>query len=377
VKYPRTLAAGLLLLVATTLTACGGVQNPEGWAGPAVDGNTVYYFPAKNRLSAVSLSDEGAATRLWNFPDKQKPEQKDLKFEAVYDDPAFDGETLYFGTWDGHVFAVTAKDGSLRWAYPGKVDGGIVGGPVLAGDRLVFGTTDKRLYALDKTTGKPADGWPSHGLAMTNAVWAPPVFANGVLYVATMGGEIEALNPADGTRKWDRPFSVQGAIGELALLDDQHLFVPTLDKTVYIVDTATGQAPNPPLKTTGWVWTRPAYRDHIAYFGDFSGNVYALDITTGQSPWSAPYAADNKLKAAPILTGDVLIVADRKPVIHFISAKDGTLINRVPLTDAGTVRAPLTVRGDKGLLTTTKGKLFLADPKTGKVERLLVAGEKP
>ena len=57
-----------------------------------------------------------------------------------------------------------------------------------------------------------------------------------------------------------------------------------------------------------------------------------------------------------------LVLADRKPVVHFLSLDDGTLLNRVPLEGAGTVRAGLTLWKGQALVATTEGKLFTADP---------------
>jgi outer membrane protein assembly factor BamB len=375
VKNRRSLAVGALLFLASTLlAACGGVQNPEGWASPAVDGSTIYYFPKKDRISAITLAPDGSATANWTFPDKNRPEQKDLKFDSVYD-TASDATTIYMGSWNGRLFALNRADGSPKWFKKDFIQGGIVGGPVLADGRLIVGTTANRLYVLDPATGEPAPGWSRSGITFDGALWAPPVAASGRVYVATMGGEVHALDLADGRRLWPQPFRTEGAIADLSLLDDGHLFVPSLDKRVSIVDTATGTASAPAFSTGDWVWSRPAYLDGKAYFGDFSGSVYAVDITTGQQAWK--YEADSKIKSSPILLNGVLMIASREPAIYFLDANSGAYLNRVPIVDAGTIRAGATVQGTRALFATTKGKLWLADPASRRVDQLLIAGEKP
>lgn len=384
VNNRRAVAVGALLFLASFLAACGGVKNPEGWASPAVDGSTIYYFPAKNRLSSLSLAADGSAARTWNFPDKQKLDQKDLSFKAVYDDPAVDGDALYFASWDGRLFSVNARDGGLRWARRAKLNGGVVGGPVIAGDTLILGTTSGRLYAVNKADGQPAPGWPANGKDLKDGIWAPPVVkgdasAGYTVFVATMAGTLQAYSVKDGSPLWATPFQVEGAIAELALLDDKHLFVPSLDKSVAIVDTADGQLIGKRFVTKDWVWSGPAFKDNVAYFGDFSGNVYALDITTLTlaAGWQAPYDAGAKIKAAPVIIDGVLVLATREPVVHFVDAATGRGLNTVPLKDVGTIRAGLSVNDGKGLIVTTKGKLFVADPDALRVEQLAIAGEKP
>ncbi len=382
VNLPRLTGAGLLLAGFALLSAaCGGVKNPEGWASPAIDSSAIYYFPDKDRVVSATLAADGTASRAWSFPDKNKQGQRDIKFKAVYD-AAIEGETLYFGSWDEHLYAVNAKTGEVQWSTQAGIDGGLVGGPVVAGDALVFGTTDGRLYAVNRKDGSTFAGWPSNGLLFSDGIWAPPVVAEGaagdrIIYVATMGGEVHALKLSDRSAVWPKPFKVAGAIGDLAILDAGHLFVPSLDKHVYIVDTATGLPVGKGLKADDWVWTSPAFRDGIAYFGDFSGKVYALDITKPEVPrWT--YDANSKVKAAPVLVGDVLIVATREPDVHFINAADGVRRgNVVPIDGAGTVRAGLVVRDGLALIATTRGRLYQADPTKFQVTELVVAGENP
>ncbi len=381
-NLPRLAGAGLLLSALALLSAaCGGDKNPEGWASPAVDSSAIYYFPDKDRVVGATLAPDGTASRAWSFPDKNKQGQKEIKFKAVYD-VAIEADTLYFGSWDERLYAVNAKTGDIVWSTQAGIAGGIVSGPVVAGDALVFGTTDRRLYAVNKKDGSTYRGWPSDGLLFDDGIWAPPVVAEGqagdkILYVATMGGEVHALKLSDRSTLWAKPFKVEGAIGDLAILDAGHLFVPSLDKHVYIVDTATGEPVGKGLKADDWVWTSPAFRDGIAYFGDFSGKVYALDITTPETPlWT--YDALNKVKAAPVLAGDVLVVATRKPEVHFIGVADGARRgNVVPIDGAGTVRAGIVLRDGLALIATTRGRLYLADPTKYQVTELVVAGEKP
>lgn len=373
---PRLGVAGVLLAgIALLSAACGGVKNPEGWASPALDDSAIYFFPKKDRVTAASLGADGSVTAVWTFPDDAKG-QKDYDFKAAYD-AVTDGEALYFGSFDGRVFALDVKDGGVRWALKDEIDGGLASGPVLAGDRVIFGTTEGRVYAVDKATGRTASGWPSGGIKFNKGVWAPPVVQGDTVFIATMGGELHARNVADGgpSAKWAAPFEVEGAIADLTLLDDAHLFVPGLDKHVYIVETATGKGDAQGFTTRDWVWTRAAFKDGIAYFGDFSGEVYALDITTLQAKWTADVGSE--VKAAPVLAGDgVLVVASKDPEVVFFKASDGTVLNRVPLPDVGTVRAGLVLRDGNPLLVTTQGRLFQPNPSNFSVPELIVTGVK-
>lgn len=361
VNLPRTLAAGLLAVVfVLTTAACGGVKNPEGWASPVVTDSTLYYFPRKDRLTALSVQPDGAFREAWSIPMSGQQEPK-VGFKAVYD-ATIDGNTLFFGSWDGKFYAVSGVDGSVRWTLSSEIDGGVVGGPIVADGKVIFGTTDGKLYVRDAATGQPAQGWDAGGVSFSEGIWAAPVVSAGVVFVATMDGEVSAFRLADGARAWDKPFKNSGAIADLTLIDADRLFVPGLNKKVTIVSTADGSVVAGPFTMHDWVWSRPAVQGNVAYFGDFGGKVHALDITNGVEVWGAPYDAGTRVKSAPVVIGDMLIVATREPAVHFIDRTTGQAKNTVPLDAVGSVRANLVVRDGKALVATTKGKLLEADP---------------
>lgn len=392
-RNPRGFAAGLLLAgIALLATACGGTVNPQGWASPVLNGKTLYYFPAKDRLAAVTLAGNGApsvSAESWRFPEKAREDQRKLKIDSVYTAPVVDGDVLYFAAYSGKVFAVNT-DGTVRW-HLADVNGSIVGGPTLGGDLLVFGTTEGRLYAIKKSDGSLAPNWPKGGMRFGNGIWAAPVIRDGTVYVATMKGEVAAIGLADGARRWERSFKATGAVAELQLLDDGLLFVPSLNRHVYILDPGDGSV-LVDFRASDWVWTRAASRDGVAFFGDFSGRIYALDISSGQSRW-IPYETHARVKSAPAIVDDVLVVADRKPAVHLISLQTGQRVNVVPLEGAGTVRADVLAfasglqglqsvdhpgdgKADRALIVTTKGKLFVADPAARTVTEMIQAGAK-
>lgn len=380
VRRPLQLAAALpLVIAAVLLTACAtGSSEPQGWAAPGVYDSTVYYFPKKDRLSSLTLSADRGNHVAWTFPNKSRQGDKDVDLVSVYAGPVRDGDRLYLGTYDGEVYALNAADGSIAW-QEGDVNGSIVEGLVLADGRLVFGTSSGYLYALNASDGSPAPGWEKPK-KLHDGIWAPPAFGDGKLYVATMGGRLYAFSLADGSEIWDEPFATEGAIASLALVDDTHLFVPTLAKKVFLIDTATGRPTAPVLRTSDWVWTTPAVKDGMAYFGDFSGTIYALDITLGTIAWTAHVGRE--VKSGPAITNDVLVLVDRSPAVHFLDLQTGKIRNTVPIAGAGTVRANVRLAAEatplaaKVVIATTKGKLFVADPK-GQVVELTVAEGSP
>jgi outer membrane protein assembly factor BamB len=366
VKSPRAATAGfLLLLVAVATAACGRISNPEGWSPPLFDDDTVYLFQDKDRLSAVTLDGAGGGAVQWTFPDHDLQAEKDIEVEAAYGEVILEGDTIYFAGYEGELYALSAVSGRLSWSTRASVDvsGSVVGGPVLAEGKLIFGTTEGKLYAVAAGDGGVAAGWPEGGVDVGRGIWASPVVLGDVVYVATMGGEVRAYAVADGSEVWAEPFATdRGAIPSLSLVGESTLFVATLGRRVYLVDAESGQQVGSTLTTTDWVWTEPTVRKGVAYFGDFGGHVYALDITTGTEKWSTRPLVGAKVKAGPAIVGDILVVADRGPTVYFVGLDDGAILNSVPIEGAGTVRADVIQEGEFAYVLTTKGRLFRANP---------------
>lgn len=364
----RLSAVPLLLLVLLLSSACSGsIMKPQGWANAAVvgDSSTAVVSLDKGRVSAVDLA---TGQELWRFPNPDRfADQDKLNPTAFYGQPIVDGDAVYVAGYESQVYALNINDGSLRWKIDSGIRGKIIGGLALQGDLLSFGTGDGHVYQLRKADGSPAPGWTSQGLNLGAPIWSAPVYGNGVLFVATLKGEVRALRIGDGSDAWQAPFKTAGSFAELALLGADRLFVPSLDNNVYLLDAATGRPVGAPFKASDWVWNRPAYRDGVVYFGDFEGQVYALDITEGgfRQRWSQKVSG--RVKSGPLLLGSTLVVGTRDSIVYFLQASDGRASNSVPLLDSGTIRASVTEYRGSGLIVTTAGKLFLAEPQALRV----------
>ena len=373
-RFPRAfIAAPLLIAVALSLAGCVGVSNPEGWGSPAFDGDSVFLQESKEHLAGVRL-DEGGSSRTWVFPDKNRSDEKQLKLKGIYGAPVVQADTVYFSSFDAGVFALNKADGRPIWRLATGFGGNVVAGVAVADGKLAFATTEGDLFVVDAKDGKPSAGWPKGGVHYKKGIWTAPIIKRGIVYVASMDGQVDALKLSDGSRAWTAPFDTTGAIASLQLLDDSHLFAPSLNKRVYILNTADGSIAHE-FAVKDWVWSGAAFKDNVAYFGDFSGNAYALDITSGRNRWGAVSLGDDRVKAGPAIVDDVVMFGDRAPAVHFLKASDGSRLGiGVPLVGAGTIRADLVARDGAIYSLTTNGRLFKADPRTQTIGEVAVAG---
>lgn len=373
-NFPRALlAAPLLALFLASASACVSTENPQGWAAPTFSGTDILFLQHNNRLAAAPAPGDSPTTTIsWSFPDKNNADQKNISVKAIYGEPVVDGDRVYLTTYDSGVFALDRASGKPAWRIQAKdLSGNVVGGAAVGGDAVVFGTSDGHLYAVKKADGAPLDGWKS-ALPTGSGLWATPLLKDGTAIFATMSGDVRAINLADRTEKWR--FKASGAIANLEFLPDGRIFAPSLNRHVYFLDPATGTEKGE-FAASGWVWTQPVVKDGIAYFGDFDGTVYAIDIRSDTPAQVWKYnVGSSRVKSGPQIVDDVVVIADRRPTIHFLNAKDGTVLNRVPIDNSGTVRADLAQKDGAVYISTTAGGLFRADPVKRTVAEITVGG---
>jgi outer membrane protein assembly factor BamB len=385
VKPSRRLAIlPALFALVLIASACVGTVNPEGWAAPVFEGKDMYFLQSHNRLARAPVPSDGKTNLSWVFPDKNNSAEKNDKLQAVYGEPIVANGAVYLTSYSGGVFALDQATGKPKWGLKDGISGNIVGGAAIGNGLLAFGTTDGHFYVVNASDGKSAPNWPKDGIHLSDGVWAAPIVKGDTLYVGTMGGNLYAYSLSKGPDNpiWEEPFHAAGggAIADLAMLDDTHMFVPSINHHVYVLDISNAKAPKTRVDFTAsdWVWTKPAFKDNIMYFGDFSGHIYAVDITAGPNGkmlWPAPASAEgNRVKSAPAIVDNVLVVADRKPTVRFIDLQSGKQLNAVPLNGSGTVRADLEAHDGVVYVVTTNGSLFIAHPDNRSVTQVQVGG---
>ena len=339
------------------------------------DGDTAYFTTSKGRLSAVEV-DGDVGTAKWTFPDPDNSADDDLNTRAIYGAPIVENDRIYISTFHGGVFALDKETGRPVWPNPQDaadgINGDIISGLAASDDLLFFGTTEGRLYAVKKSDGTRAGGW-AEPREFDGGIWATPVVQGDNVFISTMKGEVHALSTADGSERWSEPFSSSGAIADLQLVGEDLLFAPSVNRTAYFIRTDGTLAGK--YEADDWLWTNSATAGNRAYFGDFGGNVHAIDITSFTETWKASVEKE-RIRSGPAVVGDVVVVADRKPVVTFINVADGTVLNRVPVENAGTVRADLTVKDGNVFFATTDGDLFRAEPQARRVVPIQLNGVK-
>jgi outer membrane protein assembly factor BamB len=173
---------GRVPLVATPVTNGGNRgQDAIGSAASATIGpdGTIYIGANNSNFYAIDPSGK----QKWLY-------EAERELAGIWTTAALsaDASMLYFGANKGGMYALTARDGTLKWQFP--VYGSIYSSPLLdARGTLYTGTTADHVFAIDSTSGQPVADYNASA-----AVWsAPSIRPNGTLVVADRQGKVHVL----------------------------------------------------------------------------------------------------------------------------------------------------------------------------------------
>jgi eukaryotic-like serine/threonine-protein kinase len=210
---------------------------------------------------------------------------------------------VYFGSSDGNVYALEAKEGELKWKF--KSNGSIHTSPALYNNTIYIGNWSGWFYAIDAQTGNEKWKFKTGEQQAMTGIQASATVANGSVYFGARDAHMYALNAASGTLLWK--YDAENSwILSTAAIKDNVLYAGTSDTYLLVaLDAKTGKEKFR-FKTNGYVYCSPAIAGSTAYFGDFTGKLFALDLNTGGKNWGSFSTESRKQNAASFLKNDTL-----------------------------------------------------------------------
>lgn len=284
-------------------------------ADPGVSADVIVtgsWGPGTSHSGALYGLDPVSGTQKWclvfdektaaEMPTCQKSPDATQAFLGYFlppiDNRVMGGVTLvdgmaYFGMANNQVYAVDAKDGTVKWMFD-QSDHPVWAAPVVDGDRLIISSFDHSVYALNRSDGSLL--WQQD---LGAAVAGSPAVGDGVLYVGTFGNTFYALDAATGEQRWT--FATNYWVWDTPNLNDGVLYFTDLQGTVYAVNAADGTE-KWRKAATGFTRAAPAFADGLLLVGDHNGNLVALNATDGAEQWRQ--TVKGQLQATPRIAVD-------------------------------------------------------------------------
>ena len=176
---------------------------------------------------------------------------------AVWGGITVQDDIAYFGTHQGTLYAVTladdlpAGDPTERIVWRFESSGAITGTPHVTSNKLYFGSFGDDVYALDLDHRRQNPNSNVLNLSFEwvfdtgGWVWAEPLLADDVLYVASLPGEVFALDADTGGTVWANPAEVGNELVAQPTIFESNrgpaLAVPSGEGDISVVVLANGQ----------------------------------------------------------------------------------------------------------------------------------------
>lgn len=224
----------------------------------------------------------------------------------VFSSPVVCGGTLYIGSNDNTLYALSSTDGQLKWKYAARKK--IKSTPAVGNGLVCFHCWDSCFYALDAESGQEKWRFRTRG---ESAFGAKKLFG-------TKTGDALAYDP------WD-------FYASSALIKQGRVYFGSGDSSIYCLDAQTGKRLWS-YTTQGIVHSSPALADGILYCGSWDSRLYALDAQTGRLLWSYQTGLDPErmlmtgIQASPSLASGCVYIGSRDAGLYALDAQTGKLI---------------------------------------------------
>ena len=322
-SFPSTLLFVLTLLLVLGASGCSATGRFFGtttWAKPLViDDTTVVLGTKEGDLIAINLAD---GSELW----KVTTENGRSDVRAIFGSPVTDGALVYAGGFDGSLYAVRlAADlakgvpaGHVEWCFrPGtpceaerQEDPPMVGGPAIDGDLIIVGFEDGGLYAV----APPSGGQPATAawrFAAEGHIWSTPAVSNNLVIVGTLGGTLYAVqlrdDPVSGRKAGEEvwQFRADAGIGVTPTIIDDVVYFGSFDHRFYALNLSNGTSRwLAPFEAKNWFWAPPLLHAGRLYVPSLDRNLYVIDAATGTEIEGQRVKTGGAIRSSPTLIGE-------------------------------------------------------------------------
>jgi outer membrane protein assembly factor BamB/tRNA A-37 threonylcarbamoyl transferase component Bud32 len=259
---------------------------------------------------------------------------------------------VYFGSYDNHLYAVSAESGKLVWKY--QTDGGIVSRPAVMGDSVFVGSEDHRLHVVSARSGSLQWTYYTKG-----PVRSSPFLAHGHIFIGSDDMSLHAININGGRGIWQietiaeirsTPFVTQEEVyagnesGEFYCMDfrggikwrfkakrgitssatlaDNLVIFGSLDSYLYALDAKSGYLVWRFKMDKGSI-SSPCVADGLIYIGSIDGNIYCVNVNNAKEVWR--YQTENQVTGSPVVLEDGLYCGSVDGYLYCLDNQTGRL----------------------------------------------------
>ena len=336
-------ALGIDTLWRTRATSGEGGRRLE--LRPAATGGRVFVAGHDGDVAAY---DSGNGTRLWRV---------DTGI-SISGGPGAGFDVVVVGSDGGEVVALSGADGAVVWRAP--VSSEVLSAPAVGDGVVVVRTGDGKLFGIDANNGDRLWVHDRTVPVLTLRGTGAPVIAGGIVVAGFDSGHLVAVSLADGELLWEAQAATPAGRTELERLVDIDADPVVSDGIVYVA-SYQGNVATYELTTGRRGWRREmssgaamGVGPSLLFVTDAEGHVWALDRSSGSSPWRQDGLA-LRGTTGPVGAGNHVVVGDFEGYVHWLSVDDGGFAARARV--GGAVHASPTVADGAVFILSARGEL--------------------
>lgn len=277
--------------------------------------------------------------------------------------------------------------GNLKWAF--KTNGKIFSSPIVHDGIVYIGSEDGCLYAIEEKTGKTNWKFKTGG-----AVHSSPAIFKNTVYIGSFDGYYYAIDTKTGRLKWKFKTGGEHWSGEVSFLGmkpvdmymydlwdfflsspvinpdgkNPSIFFGSSDGNVYALNVNTGQL-KWKFETKGSIHCSPVLYKNTVYIGSWDANLYAIDIETGKEHWrfeTGKQTGFKGIESTVVVANGMVYFGARDPFLFALNAETGKLVWKYDATYSWIISSAV-VANDVVYVGTSDTFLLLGlDAKNGK-----------
>ena len=207
---------------------------------------------------------------------------------AIVSVAVIDNENVYVGASDSIFRCLNLSTGKQIWEFK-DVSGYVETKPLIYQGKVFFGAWDGYLYAIDKISGNLVWKWQgpqSHSLYSPAACW--PVAASGKIFVAAPDRYISAINAETGKTVWrNNHWKFRETIGVSE--NGKYIYARSMTDSVVAFYASGAKAKIKWVEDFGYGYdiapSMPVEKDGTLFWGTKNGLIIAADAFSGQLKW--------------------------------------------------------------------------------------------
>lgn len=239
--------------------------------------------------------------------------------------------------------------------------------------------------------------------------WSGGTVSNGILYIGSMTGQLEAIDLATHTKSWGKPLepsrppAIYGtpAVGQNYVYvggynGKIYAYVPTTGDFHGTFDTTSGQAivgstlvalgnvyfgssdgklyalkadtmqklwQFPASGSVGKIWATPVADSNTVYITSLDKKLYALDANTGNEKWH--FSTDGAMVGSPVIDKNTIYFGSIDRHVYAVNAQDGKLKWKSTVPANGWFWSSVVINNDVVYAPCLDGKVYMLNAVTG------------